>query len=98
MPIAPDNSTLATEISKLFLNASRADGLEKNRMYGSIENWPPTTKLFTKVNRFGYRMPTRSTKKIIKGIMSLSEEISPPGQTELSKLQNTIQARLVPSF
>ena len=45
IPIAAERTTVATEISRLFVNASRLDGVAKKWRYVSSDKDPPGKKL-----------------------------------------------------
>ena len=66
-----DKTTVTTEMKRLLRKASRPDGVEKNRTYGSSDRWPWGKKLFRNVNTFGYRMPIMSTRKMMTGIIGM---------------------------
>src|SRR5437867_9590714 len=53
MPIAAESMTVATEINRLFVNASRLDGVAKKCRYVSNDNDPSGKKLRMNVNAFG---------------------------------------------
>jgi hypothetical protein len=71
MPIAAERTTVATEISRLFVNASRLDGVSKKCRYVSSDSDPPGKKLSMNVNAFGYRTPMMSTTSTMMAIMTL---------------------------